>query len=184
MNTKVSSSLLDAKSWLENAYARNLPWCISYILKNNGTEQEAKDLFQDSLSVAWMKLHSGTFEGGENEFHAYLKQICRFKWMDQIKLKKKVPLLDITSELADISPSIHEDWKETEAAAIKIKKSLDTLQGRCKQVLFGFYYEKKSLEGIASLLGVTPQSIKTIKYRCMLRLRQAYLDLLESDEEV
>lgn len=174
----------NAKQWLDNAYQKNLPWFVKYILNNNGSVEEAKDIFQDSLSIAWINLREGKFEGQESDFHAYLRQICKYKWIDEIKRKSKLPKtnFEITKELEN--NHLSEDIEEVNSGLQFLGRSLAKLEEKCKSVLSMYYYQKTSLGIIAEKLGVTAQSAKTIKYRCMMRLREAYLQIIKENEEL
>jgi DNA-directed RNA polymerase specialized sigma24 family protein len=44
---------------LDYLYTKNYKMMVNLILKNSGTETEAKDVFQDALVVFWQKNNQG-----------------------------------------------------------------------------------------------------------------------------
>ncbi|MBN7810888.1 sigma-70 family RNA polymerase sigma factor [Algoriphagus sp. H41] len=171
-----------AKEWLETAYAENLPWFERYVAKNSGTSQEAKDIFQDSLSVAWINLRNGKFVGIESDFTAYVRQICKYKWMDELKRKGRFGhSLDLSGveEPQVESGELEEAFGDLDV----LHRSMSSLGDKCKTILNSFYFLKQSLQELSQSIGVTDQSVKTMKYRCMNRLRAAYLQLINTHEE-
>lgn len=128
-------------------------------------------------------MKQGKFEGQVAQFNAYLRQICKYKWINRLKSASGKNL----SLQADIS--VYEnDGNNTEDLETQIKQSqiLDEsfaqLGDRCKELLTLFYFKKQALARIAVLMKHTEESIKTIKYRCMMKLREIYLEKHKDDE--
>jgi RNA polymerase sigma factor (sigma-70 family) len=65
---------------------------------------------------------------------------------------------------------------QTNEEATLLRKCFEYLGEKCKNVLGLFYYKQQPMSKIAELTGDTEDSIKTIKYRCMQRLRKLYLE--------
>lgn len=57
---------------------------LSFVLKNSGNEDEAKDLFQDGLMVLFKKAKDPHFELKSGLF-TYLYAICRNLWLKKLK---------------------------------------------------------------------------------------------------
>jgi len=72
---------------------------------------------------------------------------------------------DRTSEVrADVPDDI-------EDRIVRLRGVYEKLDDKCRTVLDRFYYERKDLATIATEMGVEEESIRTIKYRCMMKLR-------------
>ncbi len=54
---------------------------------------------------------------------------------------------------------------------MRLRGVYDKLDDKCRTVLDQFYFERKDLATIAAGMGVEEESIRTIKYRCMMKLR-------------
>lgn len=74
------------------------------------------------------------------------------------------------------SPLLHLAENENTEQATLLRQSFQELGDKCRTILGLYYYRKKSLNEIALELNNTENSIKTIKYRCMMQLRQLFLE--------
>ncbi len=159
---------------LKHIYTDNFPWLEHYILQNSGTKEDAGDVFQEALAAAWLNLRSGKFTGNRQQFNAYLRQICKYKWINELRsgARKKTSYTDNVPE-EGILPGLQEDDLERTRM---LNSSLGKLGDKCREVLQLFYYKKKSMAEIANSLQNTEDSVKTIKYRCMMQLRKYFLE--------
>lgn len=172
-------------SALKHFYNSNYPWLEKYILQNSGTVEDAKDIFQESLIAAWINFKEGRFSGSEENFNAYLRQICKFKWITHLRSAehKKMHYIDDLAALDRPSDSTAIN-KEQLLEGQLLKSSFEQLGEKCRELLGLFYYRRKSLAEIALLQNTTEDSTKTLKYRCMLQLRKIYLNKHEGNGEV
>lgn len=163
---------------LEETYKHNFKLVRNYVMKNNGTEADAKDIFQEAMLVAWLNLKEGKFVV-KNEFSlsAYIYKISKYKWLDKLKSKsvkvtQRIGDADYEDEEADMT-----DFVKAEEKMKYLVSLYNRLDEKCKTVLDQFYYQKKNLEEIADDLSYDLGSIRTIKYRCMQKLRKMHSEL-------
>lgn len=167
---------------LAKAYEDNLHWCKSYVCKNNGTEEDAADIFQESISVAWLNLCNGRFEGDPEQFNAYIRQICKHKWINELRSKSKSQVF-LSEDIAGFESMPDQEAIRDETAQILVlRASFDSIGEKCRDLLSGFYFKRQTLALLAKAMNLTEASVKTIKYRCMMRLRKAYLERAKEDE--
>lgn len=74
---------------LREIYQRFLPLAISWITKNSGTMEEAKDIFADSLVAIYDKTCQKQAFNLPCSFDKYLMGIMRYKWFDELKRKNR-----------------------------------------------------------------------------------------------
>ncbi len=73
---------------LELVYKENYPTVLQYVLKNNGKESDAKDIFQEAILAAWLNVTDGKFSTeSAGSLGGYIFQIAKFKWLDKLKSK-------------------------------------------------------------------------------------------------
>lgn len=176
LNTRTPEELL------KQIYAENYSWVETYVCQNSGTDADARDLFQESVTAAWINVREGRFEGDSGQFRAYLRQICRFKWINQLRANTR-------GRVVYGDPAEQPDLVMMEADMAEEQLYKSELLGRgwlqlgekCKDVLKLFYYKRKSLVEIAGVTGDTEESLKTIKYRCMMRLRKFFMEEMTKD---
>lgn len=161
---------------LNKIYSMHYSSVEHYIFKNNGSEADAKDIFQEAILAAWLNVKEGKFSPETSDsLGGYIFQISKFKWLDKLKSKAYKSTMRIEREetIDDGEDEINE--KQVQEDRINYLKSLySKLDEKCKQILNGFYYEKKSLEEIGAELSYDAGSLKTMKYRCMKKLKAAH----------
>ncbi|MCB0795059.1 MAG: sigma-70 family RNA polymerase sigma factor [Flavobacteriales bacterium] len=163
-------------STIRSIYDAHFPAVRQYVLKNSGTRDDAKDMFQEAMSVLWLAVKDGRFDTNVQEDPGgFLYRVARNKWLDQVrsaahkhmKVVHDERTLEQTSELPD----------DLDDRLGRLREIYATLDDRCRTVLDRFYFERKDLATIAAEMGVEEESIRTIKYRCMMKLRAHRLSI-------
>ena len=177
----VSAIKRNDASTLKRIYTVNYPKIEVLILKNNGTIEHAKDIYQEAFLAVWQNVKQDKFiPKSESSINGYLYSIAKNKWMDVLRsqgYKKTV----IASQMS------HFEIKEEENNGIdddilKNKRLEDVMLAfknlgePCKNLLSKFYFEKKSMNLIAKELKLDSASTRNKKYRCMQKLRQIALN--------
>lgn len=168
---------------LSKVYADNFRWWEKHVRQNSGNQHDAEDIFQEAVCAAWLNLKEGRFEGSPEQFNAYVRQICKYKWINHLQsfTRTKMHLQDDFSSYgnhADPGSEHEAQWRESRL----LQHCFDQIGHKCRSVLEAFYYKRQSLAFIADKTGDTEESIKTIKYRCMKKLRTRYLEKYAADE--
>lgn len=182
METLKNWPSLNTEDTFEQLYADNFPWLQNYVQRNSGNESDAKDIFQESITAAWINVKEGRFTGDSVQFNAYLRQICKYKWINQIRSSDKRKLV-YDDALVDMAFGVngHELLEKQLEQSRLLQSCLMQLGLKCRQVLRMFYYQRKPLGEIAADMQNTEESIKTIKYRCMMQLRKLFLEKNKRD---
>lgn len=173
----------DPERLLTKVYTDNFSWLQGYILKNSGTLEDAADVFQEGVSAAWLNLRAGKFRGDAEQFNAYVRQICKYKWINQLKSAGRTRLVlegDLSSFEGEADDA--EVWARQLEQNQRLNASIARIGEKCRELLGRFYFQRQSLAKIAGAMNNTEDSIKTIKYRCMMRLRKIYLEKQHNDE--
>lgn len=167
---------------LWSLYKEVYPKVRRYISKNNGAEEQAKDIFQDAFIATWKNIKQGKLNDKRAlNVEAYLFTIAKNKWLDYLRSStyKKTVKSEKLIELVSLSA---ED--ENEAKSLESQLSMDAMQQafkklgeNCKIVLKLFYFERKSMDEISIELKIASASARNQKYRCMEKLRSMTLDL-------
>jgi len=153
---------------LRALYKQHFPAVKHSVLQNGGTDNDAQDMFQEAITVLWLKVKEGQFIP-ESDPGGFLFRVAKYKWLDVVRSAAhkhmKVVHDDRTSEVrADVPDDI-------EDRIVRLRGVYEKLDDKCRTVLDRFYYERKDLATIATEMGVEKESIRTIKYRCMMKLR-------------
>ena len=149
--------------------------CKNFILTNGGTEEDAKDLFQDAIMVLLDEAKLNKFLAYKKaKISTFLITIFRYKWFNHMRAGKKMKILDIEDTLKDHAS---EDLIEILAEPIidyeKIyKECMKTIGDICQKVILMALMERKSEQEIATLFDWTVDYVKVRRFRCMQSLRE------------
>ncbi len=148
---------------LDDLYRKYYKMMTGIIIKNNGTEEEAKDIYQDALIVFWQKVISNQLVL-TSKISTYLYSVCLNLWRKELDRKSRETNDDQDFDFAYFD----EDTKEREAI---IRECINQLGDTCKKILMYYYFDDMSMQDIAEKLGFSSvDTAKTKKYKCKKRL--------------
>ncbi|MCS6824769.1 MAG: sigma-70 family RNA polymerase sigma factor [Cytophagaceae bacterium] len=160
---------------LDYLYKKNYKMMINMIIKNNGTEDEAKDIYQESLIVLWQKVISDDFVLS-SKLSTYLYSICQNLWRKELDRKSKHTGED------EINKSEINDLDKTERINI-INKCINELGETCKAILTYYYFDNLSMSDIAEKMGfANSDTAKTKKYKCKQELDKKIRTLYKASD--
>ncbi len=147
---------------LELIYKKYYRMMTKLVITNSGTEEEARDVYQDALEVFWQKARSGNLVMTA-KMSTYIYSICQNLWRKELDRKKR-----LSNEEKDGSQSMDMDGPEREKI---IAKCMDQLGDTCRKVLMYYYFDEMSMQEIAEKLGfANTDTAKTKKYKCKQKL--------------
>jgi len=146
----------------------------SMILNNNGSIDDARDIFQEAMMVLYQKSKSGQFE-----LHCLLKtyiySVCRRLWLKRLQQLQKY-----SSEVESIAEAVPVE-DELEQHELKnfefvvMEKSMMSLGEPCRSLLEAYYLQKRNMVDIAGSFGYTnADNAKNQKYKCLTRLKKLF----------
>ena len=154
----------------------------------NLSNEDVEDIFQESCIVLMQKVKSGGVSiSREGALFSFLVQICKLTACNL--LRKRRPLT--AEEMVTISLNLHKENEDYEVSVDEKQKSqeefldrvFDSIPSDCKTLLKHFYWGHKSMDDIASILGMrNADSAKTKKNKCMNKFKDIAAKLLENDE--
>lgn len=157
---------------LDYLYSQSFSQIKQFITQNNGSEQDAEDIFQEGLLALWKNIRTGKYENQKNvKLSTYLFQVCKFRWFEHLKSAKVKYNSRLNPEFDVADESEMSQIQEEIERASYLKSLFRQLGEKCQQILNLYYYQKLPLAEIADKLDYTPQSAKNEKYRCMQRLK-------------
>lgn len=174
-NDWVSSIKANDDKALRLLYVENYPKVKKYILHNSGSEDDAKDIYQEAFLAAWRNVQLDKFTAlHEDSINNYLFQVAKNKWLDALRTQKRkktslVSEMEI-AEMPDLILTEEENYME------KIKSHFTAMGEPCKGLLQKFYFKKENLRQIADFFSWTEATAKNNKYRCLQKLRKAVLN--------
>ena len=147
---------------LDHLYKKYFRMMSKIVLSNSGTEEEAKDVYQEALLAFWQKARSGKLVL-TSKISTYLYSICLNHWRKE---------LDRKSRLSDEEVDGSEFQKHDEKEKLKIvMECIEELGEVCKGVLTYYYFDGLSMQDIAEKMNfANTDTAKTKKYKCKKKL--------------
>jgi len=147
---------------LELIYKKYYRMMTKLVITNSGTEEEARDVYQDALVVFWQKARSGNLVMTA-KISTYIYSVCQNLWRKELDRKKR-----FSSEEKDSPQTMDMDSPEREKI---MAKCLNQLGETCRKVLMYYYFDEMSMKEIAEKLGfANTDTAKTKKYKCKRKL--------------
>lgn len=162
------------KSVIEQIYKNEFPVIRSMIINNNGTEEDAADIFQEAMIVLYEKSIEEAFQLS-CLIRTYLYSVSRNLWLK--RLNKSSILVDIPSGMEEkliTEDDIHKH-EEKERDFEKMRMAMSKIGEPCKSLLTAYYINRKPMHVIANDFGYTnADNAKTQKYKCLVRLKKIF----------
>lgn len=146
-----------------------------FIIRNKGSVDDAKDIFQDAIMIIYQKAQNVDFQL-KHSLHTYFYAICKNLWYQRLKRKKN------TAPLLHDFDSFQEDITILDAIEDRNKQQLffskfAELKTPCQTIL-KLFFAKKSMQEITEQLNLSSVGYaKKRKYLCQKKL----LELIKAD---
>jgi RNA polymerase sigma factor (sigma-70 family) len=154
---------------LYSKYSGKIKWMV---LKNSGTEDDAADIFQESLMTLFHKAKKEKFEL-TCPMDAFLYLICKKKWLNVLNKRKVNSKVTITDEdqsiLGEDTFILAEESIMQEERFELLKQKINELGNSCRELL-QLSWSGKSMEEVASILDFSYGYARKKKSECMAKL--------------
>jgi RNA polymerase sigma factor (sigma-70 family) len=162
------------KKAIESIYRDNFNMIQSLVINNNGSADDAKDVFQEAMIVLYEKARSGTFELN-CQIKTYMYSVCRRLWLKRLQqLNRFSPPVEDIESTVPVEEEIEEHEKRNTEFEM-MDKAISSLGEPCKSLLEAYYLQKQNMQVIAANFGYTnAANAKTQKYKCMMRLKKIF----------
>ncbi len=173
----------DRRKALKKIYT-NFPTIQRMITQKGGSQDEAKDIFQESVVILFNKVVDGDFRL-TSTINTYLYSVSHNLWMKRIRdVKSKetnlVENIDHREELEEVEMHLEQERKFS-----LIEKAIHSIGKKCLEILQKYYYQQMSMKEIASSMGYNSDKIaKNQKYKCLEKARSITMEEYQNGKEV
>ncbi len=134
------------------------------VLTNNGSEEDAQDVFQETIVILYRKVKEEELVL-TSSLKTYLYSISRLLWLKELDKRKKYTELDVQEEFIDLEDNI--DLLIALNDRLKLyREKFEELSEDCKKVL-RMFLEEISIKEITRIMGYSSeQHTKNRRFRC------------------
>ena len=166
---------------LRELYRTHYPMVVHLICSNSGTEQEAKDIYQEAVIAFYEKAQQPQFNL-TCKIKTYIYAVCRRLWLKRLWEKKRVTgniqeaetFTGIDDEMIEI--------EEKESRFLKMGTALGALGEPCRSIIEDYYIHDLTMENISEKFGYTnAENAKNQKYKCLQRLKKLFFKDQQKD---
>jgi RNA polymerase sigma factor (sigma-70 family) len=163
----------DSKA-IESIYKDNYNMIQAFILNNNGSYDDARDIFQEAMITLYEKAKSESFVL-TCQIKTYIYSICRRLWLKRLQqMGKYISAGESLEETILVEEDLEIHEKRNAEFAI-MERAMGSLGEPCKSLLDAYYIQKKGMTEIASEFGYTnADNAKNQKYKCLMRLKKLF----------
>lgn len=171
--------LIDFKAGKREAvnvlYEEFRPAFVNWMLqKHNCNEEEAVDIFQDSIIVLYKNAKVGKLDNLRSQLKTYLFGIGRNIFLLRLRKREQKPTTSDTPLQFMESSEVGAEKKLQSIDRKKmIARLLKQMQHPCQRILQLFFYHQYSIEAIQKNLNYkSPEVVRTQKKRCIKALQK------------
>jgi RNA polymerase sigma factor (sigma-70 family) len=159
---------------IETIYRDNFTMVQSFILQNNGSYDDARDIFQEAVIALYEKAQSQSFVL-TCQIKTYVYSICRRLWLKRLQqMGRYSNHVDSLEETVQVEEDLDMHEKRNAEFAI-MDRAMKSLGEPCKSLLEGYYLKKLSMQELTQEFGYTnSDNTKTQKYKCLMRLKKLF----------
>ena len=158
----------------ETIYKDNFNMVLAFVLNNNGSYDEAKDIFQETMITLYEKAKTDSFVL-TCQIKTYVYSVSRRLWLKRLQqIGKTAPGIENYEETVVVDDDLDLQERKNEEFRI-MDRALNSLGEPCKTLLEAYYIQKKGMSEIATLFGYTnADNAKNQKYKCLMRLKKLF----------
>ncbi len=170
----ISGLAKDDRKAIETIYKNNFTMVQTFILNNNGTYDDARDIFQEAMIVLYENSKTESFVL-TCQIKTYVYSICRRLWLKRLQqLNRFTSQVESLEETIPVEEDIELEEKRN-ADFVIMERALTSLGEPCKGLLEAYYLQKKDMTEIATTFGYTnADNAKNQKYKCLMRLKKLF----------
>lgn len=167
----ITALLNNEVSVIDEVYKSCARQVKSYICFNNGTEDDAADIFQEALIDIYNQAKHKDLQL-TCPFNAFVFMVCKRKWFNELKKRSLIPVTNNEDDLLHSSEdtfALAEELEQQTDQQNRFIAAFEKLGERCKEII-QWSMQGKAQEKVAEAMGVTYGYLRKKKSECMASL--------------
>jgi RNA polymerase sigma factor (sigma-70 family) len=167
------------KEILQWLYSSVYPKVRRYVIGNNGSTDDSKDVFQEAVLILYKLIIDNKYDLIK-DIEGYLITVSKNLWINTCRRTNRHVKIELADNPVQVENSALINLIMTEKWDA-FQKLFDMIGDRCKQLLMYSTFEKISMEEIAIKMDfANANTAKTTNYRC----KQKLIELVASNKDL
>lgn len=171
------------KQAIEAIYKEHYGLIQTLVVNNNGSEDDAKDVFQEALIVLYEKSKLPEFSLN-CLIKTYLYSVSKRLWLKRLQKSNRYEANVVGLEE---TVYVEEDFTHHEKRNLEftmMEHAMANVGEPCKSLLEAYYIRKNNMQEIAAAFGYTnADNAKNQKYKCLMRLKKLFFAQYKNDNK-
>ena len=152
------------------------------IRKYQCMEDEAVDVFQDSIIALYKNAQLGRLDDLKSSVQTYLFAIGKNVYLNRLRKRKELVSDEALSSVETNEQGIEQKLQSNDRKKL-IAKLLNQMKDPCKSILYLFYYRRYSIEAIQKAMKYNSiDVVKTQKKRCIRGLEKRIAVVVQKED--
>ena len=164
---------INADDAIRHLYRTQFTITSAYVKQNNGSEEDAEDIFQEVV-LTFIELVKKDKFRGESSISTFLYALTRNIWLNELKKRGRAKLreenFEKTKDTTGMDVSHYIVNRELKAELMLLVNGLGE---SCKKILLAFYFDNLAMKEILKTTAFeNEQVVRNKKYKCLKQLEQ------------
>jgi RNA polymerase sigma factor (sigma-70 family) len=154
---------------LYNAYFEAI---VVQICNQGGSREDGADVFQEAVIVLIEKVRTGQFRG-ESSIKTFLSAIARNLWLFECRTRERRRKREQLYMVGEELTTEGKDMVGDKNTVLALRQVMGEIGEKCRQILKGFYFEKKSYRDLLKEVDMqNEQVLRNKKSKCLKKLKE------------
>lgn len=151
-------------------YRHCYPSIEQFVVQNSGSQDQAKDVFQETLLILLTNIRQPDFQL-TSSLKTYVFAISKNLWLSQLKKSARWTGLDVANEMSSVMAPVELTTPPT--AYETVITILAKLTVHCQALLSAIFFRRKDMSDIVQDDGyASAHSAQNQKYKCLQQARK------------
>ena len=165
--SKISTNTKDQQTYFNELYRRYFKATESYVLKNNGSKDDAKDIFQEVMLVLLVKLNDPDFKL-TSSLSTYIYAISKNLWLNKLKESSKLTICEFFEDIEEEMPDEFKTEREQ-----KLTRWINMITKHCQAIIKAIFFLREPILNLAIRQGwKNKHTAQNQKYKCLQQIKK------------
>lgn len=173
----------EAFRYIYQAYSKMI---VGHVLKNSGTQEDAKEVIQITLTELWVAINDGRYKE-EGKLGHYIYQLAANNWRYELRNRRNRPvnnLDDTPLQIADDSEESIERQVTKDKYLNAIQQAMQQLDPTCAQIIKLYHLEEEGLQEIAKQMNYDYNNLRKRIFDCRKKLKKLTEEILNKASHI